>query len=277
MLAGLLVASCTTVVTEEDEALPLAEEELVPTEEGVTPPQEDEVVTEEEVVEEEEAEETPAPTPATTTQELRVHYIDVGQGDSILVDFGPIEVLIDGGDRSPGVVSYITTYVDGALEVMVATHPHADHIGGLIAVLSTFEVEEIWHNGDSSTSNTYKDFLSAVQTEGAVANVGKWGDRIVVGDLSFSILNPASPSGTTNNNSLVLVLSFGDIDFLFTGDAEQEAESAMLVSSVIPIPDVEIIKVGHHGSKTACSQSFINVAKPEVAIYMAGSGNSYSG
>ncbi len=115
----------------------------------------------------------PTPTPPPTTQELKVHFIDVGQGDSILTDFGDTEILIDGGDKSPGVVTYLADYVDGALEVMVATHPHADHIGGLIAVLSTFEVEEIWHNGDSSTSKTYAEFMAAVQAEGAVVNVGK--------------------------------------------------------------------------------------------------------
>jgi len=94
----------------------------------------------------------PAPTPTLppSTQELKVHFIDIGQGDSILIDFGDTEMLIDGGDKSPGVVAYLADYVDGALEAVVATHPHADHIGGLIAVLSTFEVEEIWHNGDSS-------------------------------------------------------------------------------------------------------------------------------
>ena len=222
-----------------------------------------------------EAESTTDTTPATTTQELKVYYIDVGQGDSILVDYGQTEMLIDGGDRSPGVLSYIDTYVDGALEVMVATHPHADHIGGLIAVLQQFEVKEIWHNGDSSPSNTYAEFMSAVQTEGAVVNVGKRGDRIVVGDLSFTVLSPASLSGSTNNNSLVLAFSFGDIDFLFTGDAERQAEAAMLISSVAPVPDVEILKVGHHGSNTASSEDFIGATKPEVAIYMAGAGNSY--
>jgi len=213
--------------------------------------------------------------PTATTQVLKVYYIDVGQGDSILIDYGQTEMLIDGGDRSPGVVSDIRPYIDGALEAIVATHPHADHIGGLIAVLQQFEVKEIWHNGDSSTSNTYAEFMSAVQNEGAIINVGKRGDQIIVGDLSFTILHPANTSGTTNNNSLVLVLSFGDVDFLFTGDAEQEAEFEMLASSVVPVPDVDILKVGHHGSNTASSQDFISATKPEVAIYMAGEGNSY--
>lgn len=90
----------------------------------------------------------PTPEPRTLT----VHFIDVRQGDSILLDLGDTEVLIDGGEKSPGVVSYIDDYVDGSLEVMVATHPHTDHIDGLIAVLDAFEIDEIWLNGDTSTS-----------------------------------------------------------------------------------------------------------------------------
>ena len=184
-------------------------------------------------------------------------------------------MLIDGGDKFPGVVAYLSDYVDGAFEAIVATHPHADHIGGLIAVLNTFEVEEVWHNGDSSTSKTYAEFIAAVQAEDAVINIGKRGDKINVGELSFLILNPATLDGTTNNNSIVLSLQYGNIDFLFTGDAEQEAEAAMLVSGVVPVPDVEILKVGHHGSRTASSHDFLAITSSEIAIYMAGEGNRY--
>ena len=98
---------------------------------------------------------TPVPTPKPTAEKLKVHFIDVGQGDSILIDLGEIEILIDGGGKSPGVVAYLNDYIDGAIEVMVATHPHADHIGGLIAVLDSFKVDEIWLYGDTSTSKTY--------------------------------------------------------------------------------------------------------------------------
>jgi len=224
-------------------------------------------------------EEEPASTPEQTlvppASELKVHFIDVGQGDSILVDLKNTEILIDGGGKSPGVVAYLDNYVDGALEVVVATHPHADHIGGLIAVLSAFDVEEIWHNGDSTTSQTYSEFMSAVQAEGAVVNIGKQGDKINVEELSFTVLNPAALDGTTNNNSIVLSLNYGTVDFLFTGDAEREAEAAMLVSGVVPVPDIEILKVGHHGSRTASSQDFLAAASPEVAIYMVGEGNKY--
>jgi len=213
------------------------------------------------------------PEPPPELRTLTVHFIDVGQGDSILLDFGDIEVLIDGGEKSPGVVSYIDDYVDGPLEVMVATHPHADHIGGLIGVLNAFEVDEIWLNGDTSTSKTYSQFMSAVNSEGAKVYEARKGDTIQVGNLIFDVLHPVNLSGTTNNNSIILSLSYGQVDFLFTGDAEQEAEASMLTEGIVP--DVEVLKVGHHGSRTASSMQFLQVAKPEYAIYMAGQGNSY--
>jgi len=204
---------------------------------------------------------------------LTVHFIDVGQGDSILLDLGDIEVLIDGGDKSPGVVSYINDYVNGSLEVMVATHPHADHIGGLIEVLDAFEIDEIWVNGDTSTSQTYSQFVSAVNSEGAMVYEARKGDTIQVGNLIFNVLHPVNLSGTTNDNSIVLSLSYGQVDFLFTGDAEHEAETSMLAEGIVP--DVEILKVGHHGSETASSIQFLQATEPEYAIYMAGQGNSY--
>jgi beta-lactamase superfamily II metal-dependent hydrolase len=208
-----------------------------------------------------------------TLNTLIIHFIDVGQGDAILIDLGDTEVLIDGGDRSPSVVEYLNEYVNGALEVIVATHPHADHIGGFIAVLNTFEVQQVWHNGDTSTSQTYSDFMDAVQAEGAEVHMAHRGDEIEAGGLTFTVLNPATLAATTNNNSIVLSLSYGEVDFLFTGDAEQEAEADMLAAGIVP--DVEILKVGHHGSRTASSASFLAAAHPEVAVYMAGVGNTY--
>ena len=205
---------------------------------------------------------------APTEDELKVHFIDVGQGDSILVDLGETEILIDGGGKSPGVVEYLGDYVDGALEVMVATHPHADHIGGLVAVLDAFDVEEIWHNGDTSTSQTYAEFVAAVQAEGVEVYEARRGDIIEVGELVFNVLHPVNLDDTVNNNSIVLSLSYGEIDFLFMGDTEKEAETSMLAARVVP--DVEVLKVGHHGSRTASSRQFLQVAKPELAIYMAG-------
>jgi len=205
--------------------------------------------------------------------ELKVHFIDVGQGDSILVDLGETEILIDGGDKSSGIVEYLSDFVDEPLEVIVATHPHADHIGGLIGVLDAFEVDKIWLNGDTNTSQTYTQFMSAVNSEGAQVYEARRGDAIEVGELAFNVLHPVNLDNTANNNSIVLSLSYREINFLFTGDAEQEAEASMLTEGVVP--DVEILKVGHHGSRTASSRQFLQVTKPERAIYMAGEGNSY--
>ena len=98
---------------------------------------------------------TPSPLPEPELSLLSIYFIDVEQGDSILIDYGEYEILIDGGGKSPGVVNYLKPLVDGSLEVMVATHPHADHIGGLIDVLAQYQVNEIWHNGDTATSKTY--------------------------------------------------------------------------------------------------------------------------
>jgi len=217
----------------------------------------------------------PTPTPVLTNGELKVHFINVGQGDAMLIDLAETEVLIDGGDRSPDVVAYLSNYVDGALEVLIATHPHADHIGGLISVLNDFQVEQIWHNGDTSTSKTYSDFMSAVNAENAKVSVATRGNVIEVNGLTFKVLNPVTLKDSTNNNSIVLHLAHGKIDFLFTGDTEKEAEAAMLVKSDMPVPDVEILKVGHHGSKTASLPDFLTATSPEIVVYMAGEGNRY--
>ena len=218
---------------------------------------------------------TPTPVPTPTTRELNAHFIDVGQGDAILIDLGETEILIDGGDKSPGVTEYLNDYMDDrVLEVMVATHPHADHIGGLIAVLDSFDVEEIWLNGDNATTKTYEAFMSRVNAEGALINRALRGQSIEVDSLTLDILNPWIPQfSDINNNSIVLLLSYGEIDFLFMGDAEQGAEGNILRAGILP--DVEILKVGHHGSNSSSSPEFLNAVKPETAIYMAGEGNRY--
>jgi beta-lactamase superfamily II metal-dependent hydrolase len=216
-----------------------------------------------------------SPLPPIGIEELKVHFIDVGQGDSILIDLGRTEILIDGGGRSSGVVSYLKSYVDKPIEVMVATHPHADHIGGLISVLDEFVVEEIWLNGDTATTKTYEDFMAAVQSENAEVNTAKLHDTIEVGELSLFVHHPSRTFDSINNNSIVLHLAHKDIDFLFTGDAEKEAEGAMMALSSVRIPEVEILKLGHHGSRTASFKDFLAITNPEVAIYMAGLDNTY--
>ena len=205
------------------------------------------------------ATETSTPVPVTTTQvksntpsgSLNVYFIDVGQGDSILIDLGTTEILIDGGERSPGVVQFIKQYVQGDLEVVIATHPHADHIGGLIDVLSNFKVDQVWYNGESSTTKTYSDFMAAAIADNAQMHIWKRCDKITAGALTLNVLNPFDLSDTTNNNSIVTELDYGIVDFLFEVDTEQESEARMLAATDIPLHHVQILKVGHHGSRTS--------------------------
>lgn len=206
-----------------------------------------------------------------STVPFQIHYIDVGQGDSILLDMGEYEVLIDGG-RWSDCVNYIVSFIDGPLETIIATHPDADHIGGLDKVLDKFDVEHIWLNGDTSTSSTYEAFMDAVnqeETYGAQVHVAKRGDVINVGGLVFEVLNPELPlSSDTNENSIVLKLSYGQVDFLFTGDAGSAAEASMISAGLIT--DIDVLKVSHHGSKYCTIDDFLNAVQPEVAIISVG-------
>jgi len=216
----------------------------------------------------------PPPTPPVASGNLDVYFIDVGQGDSIFIDDGTTEVLIDGGEKSTGVTDFIRPYIDGPLDCVVATHPHSDHIGGLIAVLKTFTVSDVWTNGETYSGTTYNEFVSAEDSSGATEHIAKRGDVITVGNLSFSVLHPDTPTNSDpNENSIVLYLDYGNVSFLFTGDAGKPSEASMLSASVVQHAD--ILKIGHHGSRTASSPQFIQAVNPEVAIYMAGLNNSY--
>jgi competence protein ComEC len=212
---------------------------------------------------------------STSNTNLAVYFLDVGQGDSILIDLGPTEILIDGGERQSGVVEFIKQYVQGDLEVVIATHPHADHIGGLIEVLNAFKVDQVWYNDESSSSKTYADFIDAVEAQNAQVNIGKSGDRITAGSFTMTVLNPFDLSGSTNNNSIVAELDYGNVEFLFEGDAEKEAEARMLAASDILLHKVLVLKVGHHASRTASSPAFLARIMPDVAVYSAATGNSY--
>ncbi len=215
-----------------------------------------------------------SPTPRVLPQ-LIVHFIDVGQGDATLIDLGQIEVLIDGG-RGSQAVNYLNgcACVDGPLEVMVATHPDADHIGGLDSVLEAYQVLEVWLNGDTKDTKTFTGFLAAVKEEGSEVHQARRGDTIHAGAITLAVLHPVDPlDRDANENSIVLLLEYGRVTFLFTGDAESGAESGMVVTGVLW--DVDIYKIGHHGSKTASTAPFMTIIKPEVAIYSAKLDNRY--
>ncbi|MBI4334385.1 MAG: MBL fold metallo-hydrolase [Chloroflexi bacterium] len=211
-------------------------------------------------------------------QGLQVHFIDVGQGDAILVR-GPEgeTVLIDGGEAEPGVLSHLRREHVIKLDALVTTHPHSDHVGGLIAVLKEIPVKEVWVDGQVHTTRTYENLLDAIDRSGAVFKEARRGGEIKAGKLTFKILHPTTPflegPDALNNNSVVLHLTYGQISFLLTGDAETEAEKSILAYT----GDLKatVLKLGHHGSRTSTSEAFLQAVRPELAVYMAGAGNPY--
>jgi competence protein ComEC len=212
--------------------------------------------------------------PLDTKLPFYVTFIDVGQGDAILIVSPEGKtVLIDGGSSDSGVLSYLKSIGISRINIMIATHPHEDHIGGLIQVLETIPVDEVITNGQSHTTSTYEHFLDAILNTNAKYIEVARGDTIALGSLNFNVLNPLTISDELNQNSLVLRLTYGTISFLFMGDADMYVESDIL-SSGITIK-ANILKIGHHGSCYSTSPSFLDAVNPEVGIYSAGQDNQY--
>jgi competence protein ComEC len=220
------------------------------------------------------------PMSATTnaaTKNMYVHFINVGQGDSIYIKAPNGEdVLIDGGNNNQGddVVAYLKKQKVDDVEIMIATHPDADHIGGLDTVLSAFRVEQVYAPRVSHTTQTYKDFLNAVKREGLKIKTAQKGVSLGLKGVSAVFVGPVKSYSTSDTNdwSAVLKLTYGKKSFLFTGDAEFKSESDMIKSKQNLRADV--LKVGHHGAKTSTSTSFLKVVKPTYAVISVGK-NSY--
>jgi len=203
---------------------------------------------------------------------LDVYFIDVGQGDAILIDYGEYEMLIDGAPDG-SCVPFIREYVDGYLEVVVATHPHSDHIGGLDDVLRAFDVLEVVTNGAAAATNAYTNFAAAVAAEGCRQTIVRRNDTIRLADLELQVLHPYELVGDANDDSIVLLLSYINVSFLFTGDITCDVEQELLRETCLL--DVDVLKVAHHGSAYGTCEPFLDVTKPEIAIYSAGVGNKY--
>lgn len=209
-----------------------------------------------------------------TAGEIKIHFIDVGQGDATLIDCGEIEVLIDGGDNRAGatVVDYIRPYVDGPLDYVIATHPDADHIGGLDDVLEAYDVGEVIDSGRSTTSATYRDYINAAQSEPGCTFSYDENRTISLGSGTvLSIIETGDDWKTANDSSVVAQLVCGNVQVLFTGDMSQTVEKECLNL----FGDIDVLKVGHHGSATSSSAAFLSVIKPEYAVASYKVGNSY--
>lgn len=205
---------------------------------------------------------------------LKVHFIDVGQGDATLLQGPDFTILIDTGrhDRND-VLPYLRSQNIREIDLLVGTHPHADHIGQFPQILENFQVDEVWMSGDLHTTRSFENALDAIENTEAHYNEPKAFEKYSFGSAQIEIIHPKNITGDLNNGSIVLRLHYENLIFLFTGDAELNAEQEILERG----HDVkaDILKIGHHGSNSSTSELFLEKIDPEVAIYSVAIDNSY--
>ena len=206
---------------------------------------------------------------------IKVHFIDVGQGDSIFIELpNKKTMLIDAGESSKGkiVSNYISNLGYHKIDYIVGTHPHTDHIGGLAQIINTFDIGNIYMPNAISTSKTYENLLNTILQKGLKITTAKVGINIISeDDLNIDVIAPNKEYNSLNNLSAVIKITYKNKKFLFMGDAETESEN-----DIISDVSADVIKIGHHGSNTSSGQSFINKVNPEYAIIMVGNNNQYN-
>ena len=210
---------------------------------------------------------------------LNVAFLDVGQGDSILLKSPDGKtMLIDAGEATEEEVIKSALQNNGIekIDYLIATHPHSDHIGSMPAIVEAYEIGEIYMPRASSNTKTYEQLLENIQEKGLTVHAGRAGVTLDFGEqVQGEFLAPASEEyEETNNDSLVLKLTYGETSFLFTGDAEALSEGEMLESTPEKL-DADVLKVGHHGSSSSSSTDFLLAVSPEYAVISCGKENSY--
>jgi competence protein ComEC len=211
------------------------------------------------------------------TSNLEVHFIDVGQADSILIKSGEEAMLIDAGNNADGdmVVNYIKEQGINKLKYIIGTHPHEDHIGGLDDVIDNFDIEKIIMPKIMHTTKTFEDVLSSISNKGLKITYPIVGKEYTLNDATLIILAPNSEEyKELNNYSVVVKLIHGENSYIFTGDAEVLSEKEMLENN-IEILDSDVLKIGHHGSTTSTSEEFLNAVNPKYAVISVGKDNEY--
>lgn len=216
--------------------------------------------------------------PDKKLNKLSVHYIDVGQADATFFHYTnqdkSYNILFDTGDwQGNEVVNYLSTQGVSYIDLIIVSHPDADHIGQLADVVNAYDVGEVWMSGNESTSEVFQRGMEAVLASGADYDEPRTGDDFEIGPMDIKILHPSSISGKTNEESLSALFTYGNVKFLFTGDTDRNGEKEIMNSGINI--DANILQLGHHGSITSSTPAFIDAVSPDVSIYSAGVDNPY--
>lgn len=220
---------------------------------------------------------------------LHVSVLNVGQADATLIQYKGKNMLIDTGDvdSRDALVKQLKEKHVKTLDVVLITHPHGDHLGGMAALFKAFPIKQIYDNGQAANTAMYKNYLKNIKTKNIAYKSLKKGDTITLGDdVKFAVLSPGKPftkdntqgvseSGLTNDNSLVCKMTYGTFSMMFTGDAQKEVEEQLLKNYKGDQLQANILKVGHHGSKTSSSPAFVAAVKPSDATISCGVNNQY--
>lgn len=219
---------------------------------------------------------------------LQVVFLDVGQGDSAFIETSQgSQILIDGGPNQNKVLEELakqTPFWDRSIDLVILTHPEYDHLNGLLGILARYKVANVLWNGVLTTKTLSQDWQKALAGEGAKIIIAQQGQKVKIGETNLLVLNPKEDlAGKTmdsglNETSVVVKLSYDRIDFLFTGDIAKKTEN-LLAGECPAIGDCflqsEVLKVGHHGSKTSTNQLFLEKVMPQMAVISVGENNLY--
>ena len=211
---------------------------------------------------------------AIDKNKLNILFLDVGQADCQLILYKGKAVLIDAGNSNDG--EYIVNGLKGLgitkLDYVIGTHVHEDHVGGMSFVIDSFEIGDFYlPYNTTSTTSYYKKLLTALTDKEESINEANVGDKFYIEDLNFEIMSVDNSEPENENiSSIVVEMTYGKQKYLFMGDAEDENEEARKWN------DVDVLKVGHHGSNTSTTEEFLNQVLPEISIISVGEGNSYN-
>lgn len=215
----------------------------------------------------------------TENGNLKVHFIDVGQADATLFSYNNEDenysILFDTGDwQGDEVVPYLQEQNISHLDLVIISHPDADHIGQLADVIENIQVDEVWMSGNESTSQTYLDAMEAILDQDITYQEPRTGEEYTIGPLDIEVLFPESISGKSNEESVSIRLGYNEVTFVLTGDAGKQEELEMIKTT--ESLNSTVLHLGHHGSDTSTDADFLRKVNPELAIYSAGQDNSYS-